>query len=293
MTEGSGPSRQVWTADAKLSPKQAEMLNSLTAWATRSDKVSALVLTGSLARRDGLADDVSDLDIEIIANDPSWFVAEDRWLAEMGGVITVLRLDEGQEWSTRLAIFDKGVKVDFTIADVRRVRNMVEGGTLIPLYDRGYRVIVDKAGVTSGLPDPSYLFPVPSLPSRQHFRERVEEFWFEAFHVPKYLARNELFLVKQRDWTMKGLLLEMMEWHAIAISSNPVDVWHNGTRVQEWTDPETWRQSQVTFGRFDAEDAYRAFQETIRLYGRLGREVANRTGYNYPQDVEERILPFA
>ena len=128
------------------------------------------------------------------------------------------------------------------------------------------------------------------LPSPQRFRDRVEEFWFEAFHIPKYLARGELFLVKQRDWTMKELLLEMIEWHAIALHPGSIDIWHLGTRIHEWTDRDTWEQLQVTFGLFDADDAKRAFQETTQLYSRLAREVAQIAGIEYPQAVEDKIL---
>ena len=267
---------------------RTDVLGAIVAWSAAHKGVEALVHTGSLVRPDNRADEFSDLDIEIIAARPKGLAANDTWLAEIGELITVLRLDEDQDWPTRLAIFEGGVKVDFTIAGRQRVTEMVRSG-LDPLYERGYRILLDKTGATKDLPAPSHRFPIASLPSPETFRERVEEFWFEAFHVPKYLARGELFLVKQRDWTMKELLLEMIEWHAIATSPKPVDVWHIGTRLQEWTDPGTWRELQETFGRFDAEDQKRAFEETATLYGRLGREVAARAGFHYPQRVEDKI----
>ncbi len=268
---------------------RTEILDAIVGWAKAHKGVEALVHTGSLVRPDNRADEFSDLDIEIIAARPASLASNDGWLAEIGELITVLRLDEeDQDWPTRLAIFEGGVKVDFTVAGRRRLEEMIKSG-LDPLYERGYRVLLDKSGVTTALPTASHRFPIPSLPSPDEFRERVEEFWFEAFHIPKYLARGELFLVKQRDWTMKELLLEMIEWHAVATNHEPVDVWHNGTRLKEWTDPDTWRALQETFGRFDAGDQMRAFDETTKLYGRLGREVAARAGFQYPQKVEDKI----
>lgn len=268
--------------------KRAELLRSIVSWAEGSEVVMALIQTGSLARRDKLADAFSDLDIEIITTDPTVLAAKDDWLSAIGDVITVLHLDEDQEWPTRLAIFGSGVKVDFTLARDARLEDMSEN-KLDPVYDRGYRVLLDKTGVTKELPAPSYGFPALPLPSPQRFRERVEEFWFEAFHIPRYLARGELFLVKQRDWTMKELLLEMIEWHAIARNAEPVDIWHIGTRIHEWVDKRSLEELQTTFGRFDAEDAKRAFEATILLYGRLGLEVAERAGFDYPQEVEDKI----
>jgi aminoglycoside 6-adenylyltransferase len=274
------------TADPIL--MRAELLNSIVSWAEQSDEVEALLQTGSLVRHDHSADAFSDLDIEIIATDPRVLEHSDDWITEIGQTITVLHLHEGQEWATRLAIFEGGIKADFTLAGTVRLTRMANAG-LDALYDRGYRVHVDKTGLTKNLPAPLYRFPIRSLPSPERFRERVEEFWFEAFHVPRYLARGELFLVKQRDWTMKELLLEMLEWYAIARHREPLDIWHIGTRIQQWTDADTWQALKKTFGRFDTQDAKRAFEETVGLYGRLGRDVAGLAGFEYPQLVEYKI----
>ncbi|WIM12733.1 aminoglycoside 6-adenylyltransferase [Enhydrobacter sp.] len=264
------------------------ILASILDWAEAHGDVVAVVQTGSLARNDGDADAWSDIDLEIIVRDPVSLADDDGWIGTIADLVIVLRLEQ-DGWPTRLAIFEGGVKVDFTLAGRPRLQRMIDRRHLIPLYERGYRVLLDKNGIAKDLPAPSHSFPVRSLPSGGDFRRRVEEFWFEAFHVPRYLARGDLFLVKQRDWTMKELLLEMMEWHAITHGATPADVWHLGTRMQRWTDPDTWQELQRTFGRFDAEDARRAFEETTRLYGRLAREVAHTAGFRYPEAVEAKI----
>lgn len=268
-----------------------EYLQSVLDWAGATDAVLALIQTGSLARQDGSADEYSDLDIEIICSDPETLATDDDWLRQIGPVVTVLRLDAGhdQPWPTRLAIYRGGVKIDFTVAGIERLHRMIGPEGLDDLYARGYRVLLDKAGITASLPPPPYRFPAESLPSQQEFQASVEEFWFEAFHVPRYLARGEPWLVKQRDWTMKTLLLRMAQWHAAAVQHGNVDVWHNGLRMDQWTDRDTWQAMQQVFGRFDATDARRAFEATVRLYGRLGREVAERARLEYPQACEDQI----
>lgn len=271
--------------------ERSKLLENVKQWATGTDNVRALVQTGSLVRDDGLADEFSDLDIEILAREPNRLAASDSWIRAIGKTITILHLEaEGnQEWPTRLVIFEGGIKIDFTLAGLSRLTGMVSGKELDALYERGYRVILDKDKLTQPLPAPSFAFPERPLPSEKHFCRRVEEFWFEAFHVPRYLARNELFLVKQRDWTMKELLLEMIEWHAIARSDRPIDVWHLGKGIRSWAGDEVWERLCQTFGRFDAEDAYRAYEATTMLYGQLARELARMKGWSYPIQVENLI----
>ncbi|MBN9485876.1 MAG: aminoglycoside 6-adenylyltransferase [Alphaproteobacteria bacterium] len=275
------------------STRRDDVLASILRWAGAREDVAAVIQTGSLARGDGSADAFSDVDLEIIAHDTRLLAKDDRWLSAIADPIIVLHLEQDDGWPTRLAIYDNGmdgsVKVDFTLAAPRRLQEMISSRKLNALYMRGYRVLLDKDGVTKDLPPPSGDVPRRSLPAEEEFRRRVEEFWFEAFHIPKYLARGELFLVKQRDWTMKELLLEMMEWHALALSPAPVDVWHLGARLRQWTDPGTWRDLQRTFGHFDADDARRAFEETTTLYSRLAREVARKAGFPYPEAVEAKI----
>ena len=47
-------------------------------------------------------------------------------------------------------------------------------------------------------------------PAESEFRRVVEEFWLEAYHVAKYLARDELWLAKERDWATKRFLATMI-----------------------------------------------------------------------------------
>ncbi|MDC9596642.1 aminoglycoside 6-adenylyltransferase [Xenorhabdus anantnagensis] len=266
-------------------------LTAIIKWAENADNVQALIQTGSLARKDNSSDDLSDIDIEIITSDPALLMKDEQWMHQFGELITVLSLDpdEHQKWATRLAIYNSGVKVDFTLTGIDRVRHMADSGMLDDLYERGYRILLDKTSITQGIPASTYGFPVRQLPSQNEFKISVEEFWFEAFHIPKYLARGELWLVKFRDNTMKELLMCMLEWHALARNNKPTDLWHNGLHVREWVDSQTWAELQNTFGRFDTSDALRAFEATTQLYGRLGREVAQYAGFDYPQECETRI----
>ncbi|MBK0417223.1 aminoglycoside 6-adenylyltransferase [Chromobacterium haemolyticum] len=270
-----------------LAPQNHRLENAI-AWAQQRPDVDALILTGSFARDDGSADIHSDLDLEIIGPTPATLADNDGWLRDIGPLLTVLRLGEGQAWPTRLSIYADGVKIDFTLAGPARLQAMRELG-LDPLYQRGYRVLLDKTGVAQGLPAPHGRPAAPALPCEEHFRERVEEFWFEAFHIPKYLARGELFVVKFRDWTMKELLLEMLEWHALSRPGTAADCWHISTRLQHWAEPEHWQALHQAFGRFDAADAERAFHATLRLYSQVAREVAARAGFDYPEAVEAGI----
>ena len=127
------------------STRRDDVQASILRWAGAREDVAAVIQTGSLARSDGSADP-----------------------------IIVLHLEQDDGWPTRLAIYDDGidgsVKVDFTLAAPRRLRKMISSRTLSALYARGYRVLLDKDGVTKDLPPPSGDVPRRSLPAVEAFR---------------------------------------------------------------------------------------------------------------------------
>ncbi len=93
-----------------------------------------------------------------------------------------------------------------------------------------------------------------------------------------------------RDWTMKEMLLEVLEWHAIA--SKPTDLWHIGHRMREWIDTKTWQEIGSIFGHFDATDSWRALIATMDLFRRVGRETATQLGLEYPERTDAYITKY-
>jgi aminoglycoside 6-adenylyltransferase len=271
-------------------PSIATLRSSVVAWAHAEENVLALIATGSTSKTDARSDEFSDLDLEVIARDPKRLLDDDSWFARFGEVWVVLRLEQ-QHYPTRLVIYDGGSKVDFTVAGRERIEEMRDG--LDPLYERGYQVLLDKDGTTGDLPRATGAYPVRALPAQTEFDAVVEEFWFEAAHMPRYLARDDLWVVKFRDWTMKTNLLQMLEWQAVArADGRPLDVWYIGTRMKDWLDADTWQRLHKVFGRFERRDAWRAVLASADLFGPASREVAATVGLSHADLLERRIRSY-
>ena len=268
------------------------LLARIVDWARTDANVLALVMTGSRARGDGRVDEFSDFDLEIIAERPEALIRDDAWLRGFGHVWVHLPTIIGPGHQTRLVFYEGGSKVDFSLCGVERVRQMADAGALNELYERGYRVLVDKQGITTDLRAPAGTFPVKALPAQAEFSAAVEEFWFEAAHIPRYLLRDELWVVKFRDWTMKTLLLRMLEWRAVACNERPVDVWHIGVHIREWVDAATWDEIRGVFSAFDAASSWDGLLATARLFRRLSMETATAAGLVYPAAVDDAIWEY-
>ena len=276
-----------------MTDRHADLVQRLLAWAGEDDNIRALVQTGSSSRGPDQADRFSDRDIEIIARDPAPLLADDWWIHAIGSVMAPEYLENGpDDPHTRLVFFEGGRKIDFSLAGRSRLDAMIDANRLDGLYERGYRVLLDKDGLAALLPAPTGTAPRRPAPTAEAFAETVAVFWFEAAHMPTYLTRGDLWVVKFRDWTMKDLLLRMLEWHALASSGLDTDTWYIGTKLRRWTDADTWREVNEVFARFDRADAWRGLVATMRLFTRLTHETAVAFGLDYPAHSERAVTAY-
>ena len=272
-----------------------QFLERIVAWARGQPAIRAALLTGSTARDPG-GDGLGDLDIAIFATDITRYTASDDWMAALGAVWLYLPLANDPaagRYPTRLVIFAGGQKVDFTFSPVEALARIAAARPLDDLYNRGYRVLLDKDGLTAGLPPPTGR-PAPAAPPTEaSFLALVNEFWFEAYHVPTYLARDELWLAKRRDWALKELLLRMLEWAMRSQYGWDYDTRYLGKDVRQWLDPDLYAALPACFGRLDRRDSWGAYFATAALFHRTAQGTARRLGYPYPDAVAAHILGFA
>lgn len=264
-------------------------LNTVVDWANDRPDIAALVLTGSRARPEGPVDSYSDYDLEVFTSVPERYTSGQAWLEEIAPVWVLLATESSRGCPTRLVIFEGGRKVDFNILPVSSLEDMVDGQELNELYEQGYRVLIDRKGLAARLPSPSFSPPAGRLPTEAEFRAVIEEFWFEAWHIPKYIQRGDLWVVKFRDWTMKELLLRMLEWNAIADNRAAAEI---GSRMKNWTSADVWRRLHEAFGRFDATDSRKALLATISLFRDVATEISIRLGYRYPKPMDDALSSY-
>jgi len=106
------------------------------------------------------------------------------------------------------------------------------------------------------------------------------------------LARQELWLVKFRDWSTKELLLKMMEWNAQARAGWGANTWFMGKHLCAWVDAATWEALHSAFAHFDGDDSWLSLSATLDLFRRLATETAGMLGYAYPDEVDSQIGGF-
>jgi aminoglycoside 6-adenylyltransferase len=193
----------------------------------------------------------------------------------------------------RMVYFRDGTKMDISLGFLDDLREISLADTLPNGYDVGYRVLVDKDGVTGALRPPTYTAYILKPPTPEQFASRVETFWMESTYVAKYQWRDDIVAAK---WRLNGLtdryLREMLEWYVAAGRNWTWKPGAIGRGLDKALDPETRAELLACYAGADMEDLWQSLHRGAALYHRTGTHVAKCLGYPYPLDLDRRVTAY-
>lgn len=273
-----------------------EILQLLVRWADSQDAIRALVLTSSRAGA-SKTDEFSDYDIMVLTDYPDQYLRSDEWIKNIRPVWVCIKeqfMHEREVIPTRLVIFQGGIKVDFSFWRLQLLRDFIDNGfSNTDDMNRGYRVLLDKDGLTRKLPPPAIKFFKVPRPAEDEFRTVICEFWFEMAGVAKYLARGDLFPAKQSEnGIVKDLLLRMIIWNVQAKNNWNTETHTDGKRMQSWVDSGTLQSLAKTYSGFNLEDSWQSTFASMDFFRRISTETSGLLGYDYPQSVDSEITKY-
>lgn len=270
------------------------ILDRIIEWANKEKTIRTIILEGSHAA--GIADRFSDYDLVLFCTSFDPYIKDEKWLSCIGNVWVCVheKLERGNKmFPTRLVIFEGGAKVDFSFYTMDVLHGLVSAKSLPDAYNRGYSTLIDKDSLAASMAKPTSTESPAVPPSEAEFLRVVNEFWFEVYHVAKYLKREDLWSVKGRSHSIyDNFLLKMIEWHEEAIRNLASRMPPLGKRMQSWVSAETWCDLQRIFAHFDRHDSCLCLKHTAELFRRLAVDVSKRLGFAYPQDVDRNISNF-
>jgi aminoglycoside 6-adenylyltransferase len=280
----------------QLATDEQDVLRRLTAWTARHDAVRAVVLTSSRAVPDGPVDLLSDYDIALLVTDSEEFARSEDWVGEFGPPLLTVR-DQTSEMGIAvrncMVLYDDGTKVDYSIWPDSLPEQVERSGQLPPDFDLGYRVLLDKDGRAATLP-PSHTAYLPAPPTEQEYQSLIQEFWFCATYVAKYLWRDELMPAKIiLDYEMTYLIARRMLYWRIGLDHGwSVRPGFFGRGLRRHLDAAIWTELEGTFAGAEPAAIWTALDRAIALFRRVAISVGNDLGYAYPHDLDATMTTY-
>ncbi|HMH33535.1 MAG TPA: aminoglycoside 6-adenylyltransferase, partial [Puia sp.] len=188
--------------------------------------------------------------------------------------------------------FENHAKVDFSFHPLSLLENMVSTKKLNQTYDAGYQVLLDKDGITGQLPKPSFQAYRIARPTEHEFENCQNEFWFESYHVAKYIMRFDLWAAKIRDHDMKKWLLAMLEWNAATRSNFTLSIKREGKYISDWIHPAYKSRMGACFAGWDALAQHSALMASLDLFRTVAKETASLLDYAYKEKPDQNLSNY-
>lgn len=277
-----------------------QVIADLIAWGGRQETVRAMLLTSTRAIRHAQVDIYSDYDVVLVVTDIHPFHSERSWLDAFGEVLVAYwdpifaDPDFGIEQTGNVIQYADSLKIDFRVWPITLMEQIAQAPALPEGMDAGYRVLLDKDGLTEGLRPPSYSAYIPARPSEAMYHTVIEEFFSDAPYVAKYLRRDELLPVKWcLDNDMKHTYLrQMLEWRVECDNDWTQPVGALGKGLKKRLPPALWEQLKATYSGAGIEENWEALFRTMALYRQVAIEVGDDLGYRYPHELDRRVTEY-
>jgi aminoglycoside 6-adenylyltransferase len=283
----------------RIDPPPADVvLDHLVRWASDRASVRAVLLTSTRARPDATTDLFSDFDVILAVTDPEPYFADRTWLSDFGDVLVLyrdpMRVQKDGKSFAYITQYEDGLKIDFTVQSTGILARVAAGGVLPADLDVGYRVLLDKDGLTEGLPTPTFRAYVPEPPTEDAYQTLVEEFFHEATYVAKHLWRDDLLPAKYNlDHAMKQIdLRKMLDWLVETENEWSLSTRAYGKGMKQRLTSDVWDALERTYVGPGIEENWNALFAAIELFRDVATEVGRRLGFRYPEELDRRACGY-
>ncbi|ASK31980.1 aminoglycoside adenylyltransferase [Chryseobacterium sp. T16E-39] len=275
-----------------------EKLQQIVNWAENNPDIRVVLLTSSLVNPYAPVDDFSDLDVEFVFENMKSYESDKKWVELFGTPISMVEEDDtffDGKHAMKMVLYEDHVKVDFKLYQKSEFIKEVQQEELPEDWDVGYKVLIDKDGLTKVLKAPSYQSIMIQKPTPERFQQLINDFWWDTTYVAKCLKRDEIFYAKfmTEDVIRTDYLVPLIEWY-IASENDWKDITTNkhGRLFKKYLSPELWEKLEATFSGSSIEENWQALFAYADLFHEIGVDLAKKINSIYPQELENRVRKY-
>ena len=280
--------------DDKILGAYENLLEKFILLASNEENIRLVFIVGSRARKNCPADEWSDLDLVIAANNPEDLLNKTEWLNYIGiPRITFLERTAVGGGLERRVLFDGGLDVDFAIFPVQLISHLGNNPESMKVLSRGFKIVLDKDNLMKDLSLPTEDTVPHPKPREKDFINLINDFWYHSVWTAKKLRRGELLEAKLCcDIYMKNLLFQVLRWYTYATKGWNYDTWHEARFFEKWVDSSILAEMERIYAHYEGEDIWNALFSTIDLFRRLSKETSALLDYQYPTDADNYASTF-
>jgi aminoglycoside 6-adenylyltransferase len=259
-----------------------EKLRTIIEWSEKNEDVRVLLLTSSLVNPLALVDEFSDLDIEFVFEDNTNYISDKSWTLKFGNPIAMIEEDEScfnHKHAMKMLLYEDGVKVDFKLYSKSKFIKETQEKELPEDWDIGYKILIDKDGITKQMLKPTYQISIIKKPSEKEFQNLINDF------VGNRGSRH--------NWAHNlRYLIPLIEWHIASEHNWNITTNKYGRLFKKYLNQEMWAKTEQTFSGSDIKENWTALFSMTDLVSEIGTELSKKLEYKYPDKLENDIRKY-
>lgn len=247
-------------------------------------QVEAVALSGSRTTPDSLKDEFQDYDVVYIVENLEDLISDLSWLDQFG-----MRLIEQQNVLGHrrlyLMLFEDGNRIDLTLCPKEHMQEWVDS-------EAGFKVLKDDAGLFDMYqPNSNRYWTYP--PTEEEFAASCNEFWWVSTYVVKAIRRNHLIYATDHLYGIcQQELLKVLAWQ-VTSDRGAVDIGKNYKYLFHYLPAEKEKEFSALLDLSSIEKVGQSLFATMKLFDGEAQELAQKMGFNYDQEVAEKMISYA
>lgn len=268
--------------------KYTKLINNIVAFGNNDDRIAAIILVGSQARKDKSSDEYSDLDLIVITEDTNYLVQSNDWLDKISKYHILFLEKTADGADEKRVLFEGALDVDFVIISENDAKTAMKSGKKLQILLNGYRVLIDKKEILADISTLQQTKEPYFFPQEVDYVNIVNDFWYHAIWTSKKILRGELWAAKFcLDSYMKSKLLWMLEFYEHVKNGPNYNTWYSGRFVDTWAEQEIRDRLANCFAHYNKEDMITALKNTMELFRYLATNISVAVGYRYCDDADD------
>lgn len=254
--------------------------------ARADDNIRGVILYGSRADSDVKPDQYQDYDIYYIVNDKDKFDVSVFENVKLSFVPSEVYPELFSGENTYLMLFDDDDRIDLTIGTMQTFLSNHTDGRLM-------KCLLDKDDKLHGLnkSDKSSYWIKPM--DEKMFKNTCSEFFWEIQNMAKGLKRDELsFAMFIRDISLRDMLNRIIDIYIGMNNDYKVSVGTLGKYRKKYLSKDQYELFKNTYLSNTTEDTWNSLFYMIDLFGSLGRCIADKYDYKYPEEDEQYMRDY-
>lgn len=272
---------------------EKEMYDLIIGMAQNDWRIRAVYMNGSRTNPNVPRDIFQDYDVVYVVTENKSFYEDKKWI-DIFGERLYMQCPYELDKSVGMDVdFDKSYSWLIQLADGNRIDLTVRPAWCSGITDdKLCRILLDKDGILSTIPDPTDKDYYVKKPAAAEFYAACNEFWWCLNNVAKGLWRNELPYVHDMiSCWIRPQLVKILSWKIGFETDFSVSVGKSAKYMYKWLEPSVWERFLKTYGGTSAAEVWDAVFTMCGLFDEFAPQVGKFLGceYNYTEAKNSRL----